>query len=484
MSRGFFYIAIRVVVILLAAFFTKKISGGWAFFRIPVKAIKYDGGSFYSKQIHIHEKVKSMLDLRFVRSSPDVVRADLKKRNDTEKLAWVDDLLNKDARSRELKMEIDTLRQRRNTIAREINAARKAEHDTDVLLAEAANLPQQIRDRDAEQEEIVKAIHYYLMRLPNILHESVPVGKDDTENVELKCVGIPRKFDFELKNHGQLAAERGWADFERATKISGAGFYFLKGSLALLDLALQRFSIDLLVRRGYTPIIPPYMINRLSYEGVTDLDDFEKVMYKIDGDDMYLIATSEHPLGAMHQDEIFEEKDLPLRLAGISPCFRREIGAHGLDTKGLFRVHQFTKIEQFVFCTPEDSWQIHEELLTNAEEVFQNLRIPYRVVSICTGDIGTVAAKKYDIEAWMPRENAYKEVVSCSNCTSYQAVRLNIKVRDRTDFESKRHVHTLNSTAIATSRVMRAILENYQNRDGSVEIPPVLRPYMNDQEYL
>jgi seryl-tRNA synthetase len=207
-------------------------------------------------------------------------------------------------------------------------------------------------------------------------------------------------------------------------------------------------------------------------------------MYKIDGDDAYLIATSEHPIAAMYQDEIFEEKDLPLRLAGISPCFRREIGAHGLDTKGLFRVHQFTKVEQFVFCKPEDSWTICEELLKNAEEIFQGLGLPYHVVNICTGDIGTVAAKKYDIEVWMPRENAYKEVVSCSNCTTYQAVRLNIKVRDKSDFESKQHVHTLNSTAIATSRVMRAILENYQQEDGTVIVPEVLRPYMNGRDHL
>ncbi len=425
-----------------------------------------------------------MLDIRFVRSSPDVVKADLEKRRDTEKIAWVDDLLKKDIRSRELKIETDILRQRRNTIAREINAMRKSGKDPAPLMAEAGNLPRKIKEHDEEQEAIAHAIRHYLMRLPNILHESVPVGKDDTENVELKRVGSIRSFDFELRNHGQLAADKGWADFERATKISGAGFYFLKGNLVLLDLALQRFAIDLLVRKGFTPIIPPYMINRQSYEGVTDLGDFEKVMYKIDGDDSYLIATSEHPIGAMHKDEIFEEKDLPLRLAGISPCFRREIGAHGLDTKGLFRVHQFTKVEQFVFCMPDDSWRIHEELLANAEEVFQNLELPYRVVNICTGDIGTVAAKKYDIEAWMPRENEYKEVVSCSNCTSYQAVRLNIKVRDKSEFESKQHVHTLNSTAIATSRVMRAILENYQDNDGSVKIPRVLRPYMNDQEYL
>jgi seryl-tRNA synthetase len=425
-----------------------------------------------------------MLDIRFVRASPDIVKADLRKRNDPEKIGWVDDLLAKDARSRELKVATDVLRQRRNTIAREINAAKKAGQDAGPIMAEAAALPQKIRDHDAEQEEIRTTIKSYLMRLPNILHESVPVGKDDTENVEIKRVGTPRNFGFEVKNHGQLASEQGWADFERAAKTSGAGFYFLKGSLVLLDLALQRYAIDLLAGKGYTPVIPPYIINRSSYEGVTDLGDFEKVMYKIDGDDAYLIATSEHPIGAMYQDEIFEEKDLPLRLAGISPCFRREIGAHGLDTKGLFRVHQFTKVEQFVYCMPQDSWQIHEELLANAEEIFQGLGLPYRVVNICTGDIGTVAAKKYDIEAWMPREDAYKEVVSCSNCTTYQAVRLNIKVRDKSDFESKQSVHTLNSTAIATSRVIRAILENYQEADGTVVVPKVLVPYMNGRETL
>ncbi|MCX6688275.1 MAG: serine--tRNA ligase [Methanoregula sp.] len=425
-----------------------------------------------------------MLDIRFVRANPDTVRSDLQKRNDPKKLAWVDEVLSKDARSRELKVQTDELRRRRNVISREINEARKAGKDTTSLLAEAASLPQKIKDNDAEQEEIASTVRAYLMRLPNILDESVPQGKDDNENVELKRVGTPRTFDFELKNHGQLAAENGWADFERATKCSGAGFYFLKGSLALLDLALQRFAIDLLAKKGFTPVIPPFMINRSSYEGVTDLDDFEKVMYKIDGDDAYLIATSEHPIGAMYQDEIFEEKDLPLRLAGISPCFRREIGSHGLDTKGLFRVHQFSKVEQFVFCTPEDSWKIHEELLANAEEIFMALGLPYHVVNICTGDIGTVAAKKYDIEVWMPRENAYKEVVSCSNCTAYQAVRLNIKVRAKDDFESKRYIHTLNSTAIATSRAMRAILENFQEKDGTVVIPPVLRQYMNDRELL
>ncbi|CAJ35218.1 serine--tRNA ligase [Methanocella arvoryzae] len=425
-----------------------------------------------------------MLDIRFVRESPDVVRADLRKRNDLEKLAWVDDLLAKDSQARAMQVKVDELRRRRNEISREINEARKAGKDTSALMAEARDIPRQIKEAETEMEESRNKVHYYLMRLPNILDDSVPVGKDDTENVEVKRWGEPVQKDFEIKNHGLLAVEHGWADFERAAKVAGAGFYFLKGNMVLLDMALQRFAMDLLVKRGFTPVTPPYMMNRKSYEGVTDLADFEKVMYKIEGDDMYLIATSEHPIGAMYQGEIFEEKDLPLRLAGISPCFRREIGAHGLDTKGLFRVHQFHKIEQFVFCKPEDSWKIHEEILANAEAVFQQLGLPYHVVNICTGDIGTVAAKKYDIEVWMPRENTYKEVVSCSNCTAYQATRLNIKVRDPKDFESKRYVHTLNSTAIATSRAMRAILENNQQKDGSVLIPEVLRPYMNGLEYL
>ncbi|MCQ8894436.1 MAG: serine--tRNA ligase [Methanolinea sp.] len=425
-----------------------------------------------------------MLDIKFIRENPEIVRADLRKRGRTADTRLVDELLEKDRQVRSLKVETDELRRRRNSIAREINEARKAGEDCRTLLLEASQLPGKIKEKESAVETLSQDIRSILMLLPNILHESVPVGKDDSENVEVRRVGTPRSFDFPLKNHGELASEKGWADFERAARAAGAGFYYLKGNLVLLDLALQRFAIDLLTRKGFIPVIPPYMMNRSSYEGVTDLADFENVMYKIEDDDAYLIATSEHPLCAMYQDEIFEERDLPLRLCGVSPCFRREIGSHGLDTKGLFRVHQFHKVEQFVFCRPEDSWEIHEELLDHAEEVYRLLGLPYRVVSICTGDIGTVAAKKYDIEVWMPREQVYREVVSCSNCTSYQAVRLRIRVRDPRDFESKRYVHTLNSTAVATSRTIRAILENYQEHDGRVAVPDVLKPYMNGMAYL
>ncbi len=425
-----------------------------------------------------------MLDIKFVRAHPEVVLADLEKRQDAEKLLWVDTVLEQDKLFRELTVKNNELRARRNQIAKEINAYKKEGKDPAPLFAEAKALPGLIKENDDIMEKATEQVRYYLMRLPNILHESVHYGKDDTENVVVKKVGTPRSLDFELKSHGELAAENGWADFERATKTSGAGFYFLKGNLALLDMALQRFALDTIIAKGYTPIIPPYMMNRKSYEEVTDLGDFEKVMYKIEDDDAYLIATAEHPMAAMYQDEIFEEKDLPLKMVGISPCFRREIGAHGLDSRGLFRVHQFTKIEQFIYCMPEKSWEMHEELLANAEEIFTKLSLPYRVVNICTGDIGTVAAKKYDMEAWMPRDNEYREVVSCSNCTAYQSVRLNIRVRDAHDFESKQWLHTLNSTAVATSRALRCILENYQTEDGKVEIPKVLRPYMNGLEYL
>ena len=239
-----------------------------------------------------------------------------------------------------------------------------------------------------------------------------------------------------------------------------------------MELALVNFAVDSLVKKGYTFVEPPLMLRRKPYEGVTDLKDFETMMYKVEDEDLLLIATSEHPIAAMHMDETLDEKQLPMKFVGFSPCFRKELGSHSIDTRGIFRVHHFNKVEQFIFCKPEDSWQLHEELLKNAEEIFQKLEIPYRVVSISTGDIGTVAAKKYDIEAWFPRENLYREVISCSNCTSYQATRLNIKYRKG---DEKENVHTLNSTAIATSRAIRAIVENYQQKDGSIKVPKVLQ---------
>ncbi len=419
-----------------------------------------------------------MLDIRFIRENPDIVKKDLKKRGDEEKSSWIDDLLKKDKEYKNLLQINQELRHKRNTISQEINKLKKEGGDVSGKVKEAKEIPGKIKEVDDRIKELGEKIYYYLMRLPNILHKSVPVGKDESENKVVRIWGKKPKFSFELKPHGELIEKLGIGDFEQAAKVSGKGFYYLIGELALMEQALQRFAIDFLVKKGFTLVEPPLMLRRKPYEGVTDLADFETMMYKVEGEneELFLIATSEHPIGAMMMNKVLDEKDIPLKYCGVSSCFRKEIGSHGIDEKGLFRVHQFNKVEQFVFCKPEDSWKFHEELIENAEKLFQKLKIPYRIVNICTGDIGIVAAKKYDLDAWMPRENEYKEVVSCSNCTSYQAVRLNVKYNG---VKGKEYVHTLNSTAIATGRALRAIIENYQQKDGSIKVPAVLQPYMN-----
>ena len=416
-----------------------------------------------------------MLDIKFVREHPDAVKKDLQKRNDREKLDWVDNLLENDIEYRKLLQENQALRQSRNTITEEINKLRKQGQDIQKKVQEAKELPEKIKQSDEALQQLKEKIDYYLMRIPNILHESVPAGKDANDNVVIREWGKKPKFDFELKPHGELLQDLGLANFEKAAEVSGHGFYYLFGDIARLELALVNFAVDVLSDKGYTLVEPPLMLRREPYEGVTDLKDFETMMYKVDGEDLLLIATSEHPIAALFMNELVDEKQIPIKLVGYSPCFRKELGSHSIDTRGIFRVHHFNKVEQFIFCKPEDSWKFHEELLRNAEELFQKLEIPYRVMNICTGDIGIVAAKKYDIEAWFPRENLYREVVSCSNCTSYQSARLNIKYRKG---EEKEFIHTLNSTAVATSRALRAIIENYQQKDGTIKVPTALQKYL------
>ncbi|MBI2559503.1 serine--tRNA ligase [Candidatus Woesearchaeota archaeon] len=416
-----------------------------------------------------------MLEIKFIREHPEIVRKDLEKRQDIEKLGWLDDLLKSDVDYRKLLQENQRLRQRRNEITEEINKLKKQGKGIKEKVHEAKELPDKIRKSDEKNQQLKEKIDYYLMRLPNILHDSVPVGKDSNDNVVVKTRGEKPKFDFELKPHGELLQELGLANFEKASEVSGHGFYYLMGDIARLELALINFAVDSLAEKGFVLVEPPLMLRRKPYEGVTDLKDFETMMYKVEDEDLLLIATSEHPIAAMLMNETYDEKQLPMKFVGVSPCFRKELGSHSIDTKGLFRVHHFNKVEQFIFCKPEDSWKFHEELLSNGEELFQKLKLPYRVVNICTGDIGTVAAKKYDIEAWFPRENLYREVISCSNCTSYQAVSLNIKYKKG---EEKEFVHTLNSTGVATGRAIRAIVENCQQKDGSIKVPTVLQKYI------
>jgi len=418
-----------------------------------------------------------LIDIELVRKDLARVEANLGRRRDPEALRRLAETVARDAEWRSAIQEADRIRQKRNETGRRIAEAKAAGRSTAEIEAEARALPEALKAAEQREREVGAVRDALLRRIPNLLDESVPYGKDDSENVVVATWGTPSKGGSALRSHAELLEALGGADFDRARRASGAGFYYLLGPVVLLDLALQRFALDLLVARGFTPVVPPYMLRREPYEGVTDLSDFENVMYKVDGEDLYLIATSEHPLGAMRWGELIDEGELPIRLAGVSPCFRKEIGGHGVDQKGTFRVHQFQKVEQFVFCRPEDSPAIHEEIRANAEEVFRRLEVPYRVVNVCTGDVGTVAAKKYDLEAWFPRQQAYREVVSCSNCTDYQARRLGIRM-GKAGRPGKSVPHTLNSTAVATSRGLAVLLEQYQRPDGSVTVPAVLRPYL------
>jgi len=422
-----------------------------------------------------------MLDISMFREHSDVIRADHDRRGLTHES--IDEVIRLDEEWRSTRYNADQLWKARNEAARSIAEAKKLGDSSaaDAILAEVADIGAQIDKLAEHSDECLEQRDALRMRIPNILHAEVPIGEDDQKNTLHSMHGEKVELGFEPRNHNDLIEMNGWVDQARGAKVAGSRFYFMQGDLARLEMALQQYGADFLRGRGYTLVQPPLMMNRDAYEGVTDLADFETVMYGIEPDNYYLIATSEHPLTAMRMDEIIEPSELPIRLVGVSVCFRREVGAHGLSDRGIWRVHQFTKVEQIVICHPDDSWGHHEELLGNAVDLWDSLGLHYRVVNICTGDMGTVAARKYDLEAWLPGVGDYKEVVSCSNCTDYQANRLRMRYRTT---EGNETVHTQNSTAIATSRALVAILEQNQMKDGRVGVPEALRPYMDGQETL
>ena len=417
-----------------------------------------------------------MLDIRLLKEEPQIIKDMLEKR----KLNFpINELIALDKRRRELIAKMQQIKHKKNTISDCIAIKKKNNSDNTAEYQEMKIIGKEILSLEEEQGTVESRFKDLMMVLPNLVDESVPIGNDETDNLVIKQREINKKLNFKPEDHIDISTRLGLIDLERAAKISGARFYFLKNQLVMMNQALIHFALKFLSEKGYTLAQPPYMIRRGAMEGAVILGDFEDVIYKIEGDDLYLIGTSEHAIASMHMDEILDGKKLPIRYAGVSPCFRKEAGAHGKDMKGIFRVHQFEKVEQFVYSRPEHSSEEHDNMLTITEEFYEKLGIPYRVVLLCSAELGKVSQKTYDIEAWMPGQNTYREIGSCSNCTDYQSRRLRIRFRDKTS-EQTRFVHTLNSTLVATERTMVTIIENYQTAKGTVEIPSVLQKYMMD----
>ena len=417
-----------------------------------------------------------MLDPKIIRDKPELIKQMLKDRAvefDFEKMLE----LNKTRK--EMMMQSDELKQKRNQMSVKIGSEKKAGNDASELLREMGEISKKLDDLESLRKTVDENYHNLSFSIPNLVHDSVPKGADESFNKQVRTWGEIPKFDFEVKDHIDLGLELDIVDIERASKTAGARFYYLKDGLVKLGQSLPAFALDFVSSKNYNLIQPPYMINRQSMEGAVIADDFEDVIYKVQDEDLFLIGTSEHAIASMYYDEILEGSKIPLRYASISPCFRREAGAHGKDQKGIFRVHQFEKIEQFIFCRPEESWEEHEKMIKNTEEFYQQLEIPYRLMLLSSGDMGKVSAKTYDIEAWMAGQNAYREIVSCSNCIDYQSRRLKIRFREKSNEDTK-YIHTLNSTLVAIERTMVAILENNQTKDGHIEIPKVLQKYFGD----
>jgi seryl-tRNA synthetase len=424
-----------------------------------------------------------MLDIKLFRESPEIIRKSEIKRGHGTK--FVDDVIKWDNSWRAALVKVEQLKAQRNKVSAEINQLKKQNKSATSKIKEMKTVAEDIQNQDNKIKQILIKRNTAGAQVGNILDPSVPIGKSDKDNIPIKFVGKPKKFNFIPKDHIELGQIHNLFDFETAAKISGARFVYFKNEAVILDMALQQFAIDYLRKKGFTLIWPPMMMNRSSLAGGVNLSEFNDQIYKIENQDLYLIGTSEHPLVALKKDKVLSEQELPLKIAAISSCFRKELGAHGRDDKGIFRVHQFNKVEQVMYCKPEDSSKYFAELQKNTEEIFKLLEVPFRVVNTCTADLGNKQSIMYDIEVWLPGQNAkkgeYREATSCSNCTLYQAVTLNTKYLNKTTGK-KEYVHMLNNTGIATPRAIIAILENFQQKDGSIKIPKVLWKYTGFKE--
>jgi seryl-tRNA synthetase len=421
-----------------------------------------------------------MIDLKDLRERPEIYKANMKKKNRDEKI--IDRVLNIDEKWRGLKLQADSLRAERNRISEAINQAKKQNKNAGDLIRKAREIPEKLKQLEEDESNVYEQLQKNLYEIPNLMHPQVPQGKSEKENLVRKVIGKKTKFAFPAKTHVDLIEALDLGDFDASAKVAGAGFYYLKKDLGLLNRSLINFTIDFMMKKGYTYIEPPLMMKKRIAVAKGDFKAFESALYKIEGEDLYMIPTAEDAILGMLSDKTIPEEKLPLKFFGYSMCFRKEIGSHGINEKGLWRTHQFNKVEQFVFCKPKDSWKYYEELMKNSEEIMKKLKLPYRIIEICTADLGDWKARSHDIEAWRPTIQDYGEVGSLSNCTDYQARDLNIR---GVDPKGERYVlHTLNNTALATSRVIVAVLENFQQKDGSIKIPSVLQKYMGGKKKI
>lgn len=423
-----------------------------------------------------------MLDMKYLRSNFGEVKERLKFRG--EDMSAFEDFEELEKKRRELLGQTEELKSKRNTVSQEVARLKKEKQDADALITEMREVGEKIKELDADLRDTEEKLEQLMLRMPNIPHESVPAGDSEEDNVEIRKWGSVPEFSFEAKPHWDLATDLDILDFERAGKVTGSRFTFYKGAGSKLERALISFMLDLHTEEhGYTEMMPPYMVNRTSMTGTGQLPKFEEDAFRIEAEDYFLIPTAEVPVTNYHRDEILNGEELPIAYAAYSACFRSEAGSAGRDTRGLIRQHQFNKVEMVRFVKPEDSYAELEKLTGHAEKVLQLLGLPYRVLDMCSADLGFTAAKKYDIEVWLPSYGEYKEISSCSNFEGFQARRANIRFRREKNGKPE-HVHTLNGSGLAIGRTVAALLENYQQEDGSILIPEVLRPYMGGKQKI
>lgn len=424
-----------------------------------------------------------MIDIKFLREHPDLVKENIKKKFQDHKLILVDEVIELDKKNREAKLNGDNLRNQRKTLSNQIgNLIKNGEKmQAEEIKRQVQEINEKLEKNEALEDELAEEIKSRMMKIPNIMHPSVPIGEDDSKNVEIKKYGDPIVPDYEIPYHGEIMESLGGLDLDSARRVAGNGFYYLLGDVARLHSAVLTYARDFMINKGFTYCIPPFMIRSNVVTGVMSFEEMDAMMYKIEGEDLYLIGTSEHSMIGKFKDQILDKTKMPYTMTSYSPCFRKEKGAHGIEERGVYRIHQFEKQEMIVVCEPEDSWNWYDKMWSYTVELFRSMGIPVRTLECCSGDLADLKAKSCDVEAWSPRQKKYFEVGSCSNLTDAQARRLGIRIKGE---KENYYAHTLNNTVVAPPRMLIAVMENNYNPDGSVTIPEVLRPYMGGLEKI